>query len=82
MSYGKIYPISDLRIRVAIQNLVHQDPALRASEVQVFVEEAEVSLQGVVWTSDDFRRAEQMAASVDGVMRVRNKLAIGPQPAA
>lgn len=72
----QIYPISDLRIRVEVQDRLWNAEGLDASDVEVKVDHCEVSLTGVVWSAEDFRRVEAVALAVDGVKRVRNHLMV------
>jgi osmotically-inducible protein OsmY len=70
------YPISDLRIRVEVQDRLQNIPGLDASDVDVKVDHCEVRLGGVVWSDADALRVEAVAAAVDGVKRVRNGLLV------
>ncbi len=53
-----------------------QDPYLDASEIEVMVAEAEVTLTGTVASRQDKRRAEDLAESVSGVSHVQNNIRV------
>ncbi|MEO8114060.1 MAG: BON domain-containing protein [Phenylobacterium sp.] len=72
----RIYPISDLRLRVEVQDRLWRADGLDAAEVEVQVNHCEVSLTGVVWSPDDVRRVEAVALAVEGVKRVRTHLMV------
>ncbi|MCR5877205.1 BON domain-containing protein [Phenylobacterium sp. J367] len=78
----KTYPISDLRIRVEVQDRLWHAHGLDTADVTVKVERGEVRLTGVVWSSDAFRRAEHVAGAVEGVRRIRNQLQVRTRPTA
>jgi len=71
-----IYPTSDLRIRLEVLDRLRQAPGFDASDVEVTSDHGEVRLKGVAWSEADCRRAEEVAASVLGVKRVRNGLLV------
>ncbi|MDB5467178.1 BON domain-containing protein [Phenylobacterium hankyongense] len=71
-----IYPISDLRIRVEVQDRLRHTPGLDASDIEVKVDHCEVRLGGVVWSDADALRAVAVAVAVDGVKRVKNTLLV------
>jgi hypothetical protein len=52
------------------------DNYLDASDVEVMVTNAEVTLTGTVHNRNDKRRAEDMAESVSGVTNVENRLRV------
>ena len=74
-----IYPTSDLRIRLEVLDRLRSAPGLDASDIEVKVDHGEVWLSGVVWSSEDCRRAQDVAIAVLGVKRVRNALLIQPR---
>jgi osmotically-inducible protein OsmY len=53
------------------------DPVLDPSDIEVRVENCEVTLSGTVESRAMKRRAEDIAASVSGVIDVHNRLRIG-----
>ena len=73
----KGYTRSDDRIREDVNDRLSDDYYLDASDIEVMVESAEVTLTGTVNTRNDKRRAEDLAESVSGVRNVENRLRIG-----
>ena len=74
----KNYSRADDRIRDDINDRLTDDPWLDASEIEVTVATAEVTLAGTVDTRDDKRRAEDIADQVSGVKNVLNNLRVQP----
>ncbi|HWI16790.1 MAG TPA: BON domain-containing protein [Vicinamibacterales bacterium] len=72
----KGYQRSDDRIREEICDCMTDDPVLDASEIEVVVEQGEVTLTGSVESRDQKRRAEDVAESVSGVRDVTNQLRV------
>lgn len=71
-----IYPTSDLRIRLEVLDRLRHAPGLDASDISVTSDHGEVRLSGVVWSEADCRQAQEVAAAVLGVKRVRNGLLV------
>lgn len=72
----KGYVRSDERIREDINDRLTDDWSLDATDIEVEVEEREVTLSGEVGSRADKRRAEDIAESVSGVANVQNNLRI------
>lgn len=70
------YQRSDDRITEDVNDRLTDDPALDASDVQISVSEAEVTLNGQVASRWAKRRAEDCADSVSGVRHVQNNLRV------
>ncbi|HEU5423324.1 MAG TPA: BON domain-containing protein [Nitrolancea sp.] len=68
----------DVFIQEQISENLAEHPQLDASEITVFVEHGEVTLEGSVDSRWAKRQAEQAADSVPGVKDVHNRLAIEP----
>lgn len=71
-----IYPTSDLRIRLEILDRLRTEAGIDASDVEVKVDHGEVWLEGVVWSAEDCRRVQEIAAAVLGVKRVKDALLV------
>lgn len=71
----KGYRRSDERIREDVCERLCDDPDIDASDVEVRVEQGEVTLTGTVPTRDEKRRSED-TAEVTGVQNVRNLLRV------
>lgn len=71
------YRRADERIREDINDRLSDDPFLDASEVDVSIENGEVTLTGSVDSRMSKRRAEDIAESVSGVTNVENRLRVG-----
>jgi len=65
---------SDERLYEEVCERLMDDPRLDASDIEVAVEEAEVTLRGSVTSRRDKRRAEDLAAGILGVRDVHNRL--------
>jgi osmotically-inducible protein OsmY len=76
----KGYARSDERIREDVNDRLTDDPHLDASEIEVTVQNREVTLSGTVNSRSEKRRAEDIAESVSGVTHVQNNLRV-QQPA-
>ena len=70
------YTRSDERIREDVNDRLTDDGWLDASDVEVQVSSAEVTLTGEVASRAEKRRAEDIADSVSGVKHVQNNLRI------
>jgi hypothetical protein len=75
----KNYTRSDDRIREDVNDRLSDDPWLDASEIEVAVVRAEVTLTGAVDNRNDKRRAEDIAEQVSGVKHVQNNLRVQHQ---
>ena len=73
----KGYQRSDARIREDISERLTDDALIDASEVEVAVQDREVTLTGTVRTRTEKRRAEDIAESTPGVDHVQNNLRVG-----
>src|SRR6185369_12451239 len=72
----KNYRRSDERIKEDVNDRLSDDYYLDASDVEVAVENSEVTLTGTVNSRNDKRRAEDIAESVSGVTNVENRLRV------
>ena len=72
----KGYRRSDERIKEDVNDRLSDDYYLDASDVEVMVENTEVTLTGTVRSRNDKRRAEDLAESVSGVTNVENRLRV------
>jgi hypothetical protein len=70
------YTRSDQRILEDVSDRLTDDWYIDASDIEVSVSNAEVTLSGSVDSRDDKRRAEDLAESVPGVRDVQNNLRI------
>jgi len=73
----KGYQRSDERIREDINERLTDDPMIDASEIEVQVQNREVTLTGTVRDRNERRRAEDLAESISGVSHVQNNLRVG-----
>jgi len=73
------YRRSDERIKEDVNDRLSDDYYLDASDVEVNVENTEVTLTGTVKNRSDKRRAEDLAESVSGVTNVENRLRVKQQ---
>ena len=71
------YQRSDDRIREDINERLTDDAMIDASEIEVAVQNREVTLTGSVRDRTEKRRAEDIAEAVSGVGHVQNNLRIG-----
>ncbi len=74
----KGYHRSDERIKDDINDRLSDDPYIDASDVEVLVENGEVTLSGTVMNKEIKRRAEDIAESVSAVSNVENRIRISP----
>jgi osmotically-inducible protein OsmY len=66
----------DDRIREDIRGHLIGDPRLDAADIEVKVEDGEVTLSGAVVDQPQRQRAQELAQGVSGVRNVRNALRI------
>ena len=78
----KGYQRSDARIAEDLNDRLTDDPYLDASDIEVRVQDGEVTLSGEVARREDKRRAEDLADNISGVGHVQNNLRVRPQPEA
>ncbi|HEX2134865.1 MAG TPA: BON domain-containing protein, partial [Microvirga sp.] len=64
-----------------VNDRLTDDPHLDASEIEVTVQNREVTLSGTVNSRSEKRRAEDIAESVSGVTHVQNNLRVQSQMA-
>jgi osmotically-inducible protein OsmY len=72
----KGYRRSDDRIREDVSDRLADDSWLDASDIEVRVENGEVTLTGFVASREDKRRAETLAEDVSAVDNVQNNLRV------
>ena len=72
----KGYRRSDERIKEDVNDRLSDDYYIDASDVEVMVQNTEVTLTGTVPSRRDKRRAEDIADSVSGVTNVENRLRV------
>jgi osmotically-inducible protein OsmY len=72
----KGYRRSDERMRDDVSDRLSDDSWLDASDIEVRVENGEVTLTGFVSSRDDKRRAEDLAERVSGVENVQNQIRV------
>jgi osmotically-inducible protein OsmY len=72
----KGYTRSDERIREDVNDRLTDDGWLDASDVEVQVSSAEVTLTGQVNSREEKRRAEDIAEAISGVKHVQNNLRV------
>jgi osmotically-inducible protein OsmY len=72
----KNYRRSDERIKEDVNDRLNDDYYIDASDVEVAVENSEVTLTGSVKSRSDKRRVEDIAESVSGVTNVENRLRV------
>lgn len=71
------YRRSDERIKEDINDRLSDDPYVDATDIEVQVQNGEVTVTGIVRERDDKRRAEYIAEMVSGVVNVENRLRVG-----
>jgi len=71
------YQRSDARILEDVNDRLTDDPHINASEIDVRVENREVTLSGTVTSRFEKRHAEDIAESVSGVTHVQNNIRVG-----
>lgn len=69
-------PRSDIETNVAVQQALLEDPATESYEVDVAVENGEVTLSGTVGSFGEKQLATKVAKSVRGVVDVKNNIMI------
>jgi osmotically-inducible protein OsmY len=74
------YQRSDQRILEDVNDRLTEDPDVDASEIEVRVENREVTLSGTVNSRFEKRHAEDVAESVPGVAHVQNNLRVQASP--
>ena len=77
----KNYQRSDDRIREDVNERLMDDAMVDASDIEVSVQNREVTLTGTVRSREEKRRAEDVAESVPGVAHVQNSLRVGQHQA-
>jgi osmotically-inducible protein OsmY len=75
----KGYTRSDDRIREDDSDRLTDDPFVDASDIEVIVTSAEVTLSGFVPSREQRRRAEDMAERISGVTHVQNNIRVRSQ---
>jgi hypothetical protein len=68
----------DDRIREIISDRLNDDPAVDARDINVLVHHGQVTLAGTVDNDDSKSRAERLADSTPGIMRVESRLRVRP----
>jgi osmotically-inducible protein OsmY len=71
------YSRSDDRIKEDVNDRLSDDPWVDASDLEVTVSSAEVTLTGTVNDRSEKRRAEDLAEAVSGVKNVENRIRVG-----
>ena len=75
------YTRSDDRIREDISDRLGEDPFVDATDIEVSVNNGDVTLTGTVDHRSTKRRAEDLAESVSGVQNVENRIRVGSHQA-
>jgi hypothetical protein len=73
---GNGYAGSDEKIKEEVRDRLYKDESIDAISIDVLVREGKVILSGTTTSKDASRTAEQIAASVSGVVDVENRLQI------
>ncbi|QUS36668.1 BON domain-containing protein [Falsirhodobacter algicola] len=73
------YVRSDARILEDVNDRLSEDRWVDASDIDVRVTDAEVTLSGMVQSRGQKRRAEDCAEGISGVKHVQNNLRVAPQ---
>jgi hypothetical protein len=68
----------DDRIREIISDRLNDDPSVDARDINVIVHHGQVTLAGTVDNNDSKSRAERLADSTPGIMRVESRLRVRP----
>jgi hypothetical protein len=76
------YVRSDARILEDVSDRLADDGRLDASDIEVVVAAGEVTLNGVVQSRHDKRRAEDLAEQASGVKQLQNNLRVRPEAVA
>ena len=66
--------VDDSAITAKVKTAIFKDPSLKATEINVETYKGVVQLSGFVDSQDNVRRAADLAASVPGVVSVKNNL--------
>jgi hypothetical protein len=72
----KGYQRSDERIREDVNDALTDDDLLDASDIQIEVQDCEVTLSGTVTSREDKRRAEDLVEDISGVRHVQNEIRV------
>ena len=75
----KGYTRSDERIKEDVNDRLNDDPNVDASEIEVTVSNAEVTLTGTVNNRWEKRRAEDIAEGISGVKNVENRIKVNTE---
>ena len=78
----KGYKRSDERIREDINDRLSDDPYVDASDIEVSVNNSEVTLSGSVYDRSTKRRAEDLVESISGVRNVENRIRVNREESA
>jgi len=73
----KNYNRSDERIKEDVNDRLSDDPWVDASDLEVMVNNGDVTLTGTVSERSEKRRAEDLAEAVSGVKNVENRIRVG-----
>jgi hypothetical protein len=76
---GPRYQPSDARLREIICEALTENPLIDASDIEVDVQEAEVTLRGSVRERSQKRLAEELVASITTVAQVHNRIVLHPR---
>ncbi len=68
--------VDDSAITAKVKGAIFKDPALKVSQISVETYKGVVQLSGFVDSPDNIRRAGDIAASVPGVVSVKNDLIV------
>jgi osmotically-inducible protein OsmY len=68
------YQRSDFKIREDINDLLYEDPYVDATDIEVTVENGEVTLTGTVDDRNTKRHVEDLVDSVSGIKHLENRL--------
>ncbi|MFA5073310.1 MAG: BON domain-containing protein [Nitrospirota bacterium] len=67
---------ADATLTAQVKAALYDDPLLRTRHITVETYDGIVQLSGVVTTSDDIKRAEEVTRRVTGVKSVRNNILV------
>ncbi len=68
--------VDDSAITAKVKGAIFKDPALKVSQISVETYKGVVQLSGFVDSADNVRKAGDIAASVPGVVSVKNDLIV------
>jgi osmotically-inducible protein OsmY len=68
--------VDDSAITAKVKTAIFKDPSLKTTEIKVETFKGVVQLSGFVDSQDSVRRAADLAASVPGVVSVKNDLIV------